>query len=70
MKEYIYVPNELLDDPRVSWMAKGLWIQLEAFDFVFSEEQLLARKTGETLQEVRTALAELEQFGYIKAVDQ
>ena len=63
------VPNSLLEDSRVSWRAKGLWAYLHGRpdDWEVREADLVAR-SSDGRQSVRSALAELEEAGWLTRV--
>lgn len=63
---YAQVPNELLCDKKISFKAKGLWayIQSKPNDYDFSSHRIVD-ETNDGLDSVKTALAELEQGGYL-----
>lgn len=60
------VPNCLLNDPAVSFKAKGLfaYIQSKNNDWDFTVE-LISRQTSDGIESVRTGLIELEKSGYL-----
>ena len=64
---FAMVPNELLNDKRVSLKAKGLFafVNSKPENWHFSGKSI-AGQTGESLHAVRLGLQELEMFGYLQ----
>lgn len=64
---YGVVPNQVLNDPRLSLKAKGLfaYLQSKPEDWSFSLERI-ATQTKDQIDGVRTAVHELERFGFLK----
>lgn len=64
---FAMVPNELLNDKRISLKAKGLFafVNSKPDNWHFSGKSI-AGQTGESLHAVRLGLQELEMFGYLK----
>jgi hypothetical protein len=64
---YTSVHNTLVRDPRVSPKAKGvaLWLLSHSETFVFTTARI-SSAMGVGLEQVRTALKELEKYGYLE----
>jgi hypothetical protein len=64
---FAMVPNELLNDKRISLKAKGLFafVNSKPENWHFSGKSI-ASQTGESLHSVRLGLQELELHGYLK----
>lgn len=66
-KRYTVADNHLIEDDRLSWKARGvfmyLWAQSSEWDFYETEVMKHATDGRDSL---RTALKELEKFGYLK----
>lgn len=60
------VPNDLLNNPEISFKAKGLYAYLNSkpSDWDFSIESI-ARQNKEGMDAIRSAIHELEQSGYL-----
>lgn len=65
-KKYGITPNNLLNDPKISFKAKGLFafIQSKDDDWDFSAERI-SNQTLDGLDSVKSALKELEINGYL-----
>lgn len=63
---YGIVPNDLLNNPEISFKAKGLfaYIQSKPDNWNFSAKNI-ATQTKESIDGVRTGLVELERHGYL-----
>ena len=63
------VPNELLNDPDISFKAKGLYAYLNSKpdNWDFSVESIAAQ-VKEGIDSVRGGIHELEKFGYLKRI--
>lgn len=63
---YGIVPNDLLNNPEISFKAKGLfaYIQSKPDNWNFSAKNI-ATQTKESIDGVRTGLVELEKHGYL-----
>lgn len=66
-KHYTQIFNGALRDPRISWKSKGIlcWMLSHSEGFSTSIEAIVAAGP-DGREAVRTALIELEEFGYIK----
>jgi len=66
-KKYGTAPNELLNNPKMSLKAKGLftYLQSKPDGWKFSTERI-AKQTKEGRDAVRRTLQELEKFGYLR----
>lgn len=64
---YLRVANSLIRDERLSWTAKGLavFIASHGRDYCLSERRIVAAGVGGRAK-VRTALTQLEDFGYLE----
>lgn len=60
-------PNDVSNDPRLSWKAKGIWtyIQSKPDDWDFASDRM-AKSATDGRDSTRSGLAELEKYGYLK----
>ena len=63
------VPNDLLNNPEISFKAKGLYAYLNSKpdNWDFSVERI-ASQVKEGVESVRVGIQELEKFGYLKRI--
>lgn len=68
---FTQVPNELLNDPRLSWKAKAIWsyIQSKPIDWDFATERM-STDSIDGRDATRSGIAELQKYGYIIAKKQ
>ena len=66
-KHYTVTDNQLIEDDRLSWKARGiftyLWAQSDDWDFYEVE---VTKHAPDGRDSLRTGLKELEKFGYLK----
>jgi hypothetical protein len=66
---YTVVHNQLIEDQRLSWKARGLIIfLLSKPDHWRTTTAYLASQSPEGIHSVRSGLTELESLGYIKRI--
>ena len=66
-KRYTVTDNQLIEDDRLSWKARGiftyLWAQSDDWEFYEIE---VTKHAPDGRDSLRTGLKELEKFGYLK----
>jgi len=67
--KYGQVPNEILNNPELSFKAKGLfaYLQSKPDGWAFSIERI-AKQAREGKDAIRSAIQELEKFGYLQRI--
>ena len=66
---YTVVHNDLIEDSRISWKARGLLMYLLSKpDHWRTSMAHLTAQSPEGLHSVRSGMKELEQYGYVKRI--
>lgn len=68
--KFAMLPNEMLQDERLSWKARGLLCYMVSMpaDWVFYETELIKHSKKDGLSSLRSAIKELKELGYVKKV--
>lgn len=69
-RNYSVVSNEILEDTRMSFKARGLLIYMlsKPDDWKFYSEELVKHSDKDGISSIKTALNELEKCGYLKRI--